>query len=69
MNAEARRTKLEAKLRELGTRLREEMLKRGFDPRQAENVALPSALAKLFVECEEVKTELEELAVRDDQEE
>ena len=61
--------KLEAKLRTLNTRLRDEMLKRGFDPSQAENVALPSALAKLFAECEEVKMELEELIVRDDQEE
>ena len=38
-----------------------EMRARGFDPEQAENIALPSHLAKLYAERETTKAELEEL--------
>jgi len=37
----------------------------GFDPAQIENMALPTALAKLLEERAEIKSELEELAVED----
>ena len=38
-----------------------QMRARGFDPAQAENVALPSHLATLYAEREQIKAELEEL--------
>lgn len=37
-----------------------EMRARGFDPAQAENVALPSHLAALYAEREKIKGQLEE---------
>jgi hypothetical protein len=39
-----------------------EMRARGFDPAQAENVALPSHLAALYTKRERIKAELDELA-------
>lgn len=39
------------------------MRKRGFDLAQADNLALPSALARLFTERQEIVDELEELVV------
>ena len=59
------RIELEKKLGELDRRFANEMRKRGFDPAQADNVALPSALAKLFAEREEIKAALEELIALD----
>ncbi|MFS8086449.1 MAG: hypothetical protein ACMG6H_12525 [Acidobacteriota bacterium] len=38
-----------------------EMRARGFDPAQAENVALPSHLAALYAERERIRTQIEEL--------
>ena len=58
---EIRRVALESRLCELDARFVDEMRKRGFDPAQADNVALPSALAKLFAERAELKAELEGL--------
>ena len=58
---EARVLELEEELRKLDATFQDEMLKRGFDPAQAENVALPSGLAKLFAKREEVKAKLDEL--------
>ena len=55
----SRRDELEGKLRELEAQFADEMRKRGFDPAQADNVALPSTLAKLFAAREEIKSELE----------
>ena len=49
-------------LRALEARFDAEARKRGFDPAQAENMALPSTLATLFLEREEIRAELEELA-------
>ena len=57
----SRRDELEGKLRELEAQFADEMRKRGFDPAQVDNVALPSSLAKLFAAREEIKSELEEL--------
>ena len=56
---------LQHRLEELEARFQIEAQKRGFDPTQIENMALPAALAKLFEERAEVKSELQELAVAD----
>jgi hypothetical protein len=61
--SELNRTQLEEKLREINERLRSEMLARGFDPAQADNLALTGPLAKLYTERESLQAELEELAV------
>jgi hypothetical protein len=60
-NKMSRRNELEGRLRELEAHFADQMRKRGFDPAQADNIALPSALAKLFAAREEIKSELEEL--------
>ena len=51
---------LREKLRELDAEFDREMRARGFDPAQAENVALPSHLAALYAEREQIKAALEE---------
>lgn len=51
---------LNQKLRELDAEFDREMRTRGFDPAQAENVALPSHLAALYGEREKIKAQLEE---------
>jgi hypothetical protein len=61
--AELERIQLEEKLRDLDQRLRTEMLARGFDPDQADNVALTAPLAKLYMERESLR---EQLAARSD---
>jgi len=55
-------SRLQEKLSECEARFDAEARKRGFDPAQTENMALPSTLARLFTEREEIKAELEELA-------
>jgi hypothetical protein len=50
---------LRRKLRTLDAKFDREMRARGFDPAQAENVALPSHLAELYTEREQIKAELE----------
>lgn len=62
---DTQRIELEGKLSELNARFADEMRKRGFDPAQADNIALPSALAKLYTEREEVKSQLEALDGKD----
>ena len=59
---ETRRIELVSRLGDLEERFADEMRKRGFDPAQAENLALPSALARMFTERLEIIDELEELA-------
>jgi len=54
-----RRTQLEEKLREVDQRLRREMLARGFDPDQDDNIALTAPLAKLYLEREDLRAELD----------
>jgi len=56
-----RRSELEARLRLIDAEFDREMRERGFEPAQAENVALPSSLARLYAERESLKAELEEL--------
>ena len=58
---EYRRKRLEARLREVDQQLRNEMRARGFDPDQDDNLALTAPLAKLYVEREELREELESL--------
>lgn len=62
---ESKRTQLEAKLLEVDERLRTEMLARGFDPAQDDNVALTAPLAKLYMERENLRAELDSLADRE----
>jgi hypothetical protein len=52
---------LNQRLRDLDSEFDLEMRARGFDPEQAENVALPSHLAALYAEREQVKARLEEV--------
>ena len=56
---EPERSQLEEKLREVDERLRSEMRARGFDPAQDENLALTGPLAKLYMERETLREELE----------
>jgi len=51
---------LKKKLQNLEAEFDREMGARGFDPAQADNVALPSHLAALYAERESIKEELEE---------
>ena len=57
---------LRVKLRELDAEFDREMRARGFDPGQAENVALPSHLAALYAEREKIKAQIEELEGKTD---
>ena len=56
--------RLKQKLCECEARFDTEARRRGFDPAQSENMALPSTLARLFTECEELRSELAETAER-----
>ena len=58
VSSESSRTQLEEKLRRVNEQLRKEMLARGFDPAQGENLALTGPLAKLYLEREELLEEL-----------
>ena len=51
---------LNKRLSELDIEFDREMRTRGFDPAQADNVALPSHLAALYVEREKIKALIEE---------
>ena len=52
---------LHNRLRDLDTEFERQMRARGFDPAQAENIALPSHLAQLYAERERIRAQLEEL--------
>ena len=56
-----RRRALEEKLRIVEEIFVREMRQRGFEPDQAENVALPTSLARLYAQREALKTELDEM--------
>jgi hypothetical protein len=58
--------KLRDQLRTLDAELDREMRARGFDPVQADNVALPSHLAELYAEREDIKAQLVELEGKTD---
>ena len=57
---------LNRKLRALDDEFDREMRARGFDPSQAENIALPSRLAALYAEREMIKAKLNELEGKTD---
>ena len=59
--SKAQREEIEEKLRAIDRQLRSEMLARGFDPDQEENLALTAPLAKLFLERENWRARLETL--------
>jgi hypothetical protein len=61
---ELKRSELAEKLREVDGRLRREMLARGFDPDQQDNLALTGQLAKIYMERENVQAELDLLSGR-----
>ena len=56
-----RRGALEEKLRSVVEIFLREMRARGFEPDQAENVALPTSLARLYAEREALQAELDEM--------
>jgi hypothetical protein len=51
-----------ARLGELELEFDREMRARGFDTEQVHNLALPSALAKMYTQIEELRCELEEFS-------
>ena len=57
---------LREKLRALDAEFDREMRARGFDPAQAENVALPSHLAALYTERERIRAAMEEAEEKTD---
>jgi hypothetical protein len=50
---------MEKRLREVEVEFERQMRERGFEPEQAELVALPGPLAKLYAEREELRADLE----------
>ena len=56
---------LEACLKSLNENFDREMRARGFDPAQAENVALPAGLARLYMERQLLLEELNNLEPKD----
>jgi hypothetical protein len=58
----SRQTELAERLRRVDQQLRSEMIARGFDPAQDDNLALTAPLAKLYMERESLRAELETLA-------
>jgi hypothetical protein len=57
--SQSKQNELEEKLREVDQQLRNEMQTRGFDPDQEDNVALTAPLAKLYMERENLRAQLE----------
>jgi hypothetical protein len=51
--------RLEERLRRVDEQFRREMRARGFDPDQADNLALTEPLARLYAEREQLREELE----------
>ena len=50
---------LYARLRKIEERFEHEMRARGFDPAQADNIAMPGPLAKLYTEREQLRAQLQ----------
>jgi hypothetical protein len=59
---ESKLRQVEQKLREVEQQLHSMMLARGFDPAQADNLALTAPLAKLYLERENLRAEIETLS-------
>ena len=49
------KAEIHSRLRELEGDFEREMLARGFELSQLDNIALPARLAKLYAECEELR--------------
>jgi hypothetical protein len=64
----SRIAELQQQLAELNDAFRIEMQRRGFNPAQIENVALPTALARLFAERSQLESDLEELVFEQERE-
>lgn len=60
-NANERRRELETRLRTVTESFEHDMRARGFDPAQAENAALPTPLATLYLERQSLLEELDNL--------
>ena len=60
-NVDDRKHELESRLAVLTQEFEQEMRARGFDPAQTENVALPTALARLYSECQMISEQLDEI--------
>jgi len=60
---EARLARLSERLSSIKLTLEREMRARGFDPAQLENTALPTSLARLSAERDEIERELKESEV------
>jgi hypothetical protein len=52
---------LEVQLQEITEQFEQQMRARGFDPEQADNIALPTSLARLYVERQKLLEQLEEI--------
>jgi hypothetical protein len=62
VSLESVRRQLQEKLRSVNEQLRKEMLARGFDPAQYENLALTAPLAKLYMKREQLRAQLDTLS-------
>ena len=65
MKDDARLQQLESQLKVVTEDFEREMRARGFDPSQADNVALPSSLATLFLEKLSLEEEIERMRSKD----
>lgn len=59
---------LNSRLNEVTQQFEQQMRARGFDPEQAENVALPAPLARLYVERQSLLDELAQITREGDDE-
>jgi hypothetical protein len=62
VSLDSARGQLQEKLQRVTEQLRQEMSARGFDPAQAEHLALTGPLAKLYMEQAELREELNRLS-------
>ena len=58
METNEKHAELYARLRKIEERFEHEMRARGFDPTQADNIAMPGPLAKLYTEREQLRAQL-----------
>jgi hypothetical protein len=64
---DVRLEQLEQQLNQLTETFEREMRARGFDPAQAENAALPTSLAQLYLERESIIEQLDEIRENNEQ--
>jgi hypothetical protein len=56
-----RRAQLKDHLTTLSAKLARELTVRGFDPAQSENIPMPPALAKLYIQVQTLRDEIQSL--------